>query len=189
MNLIWYNYHNMKYFLDTEFTRLPWEKGSNLISVGLVNENGEKYYAVLDNFEIEGFSDVVRDRIIPLLPNRIEWKKPELVKKEILEFIKDAPSQVWSIFPDEKWLIKIGVPQEKVNDVLEEFADYDLQLIKRLLGSDYKENWPQRGSNLNQIFAEIKEKGLLPENKNKHDALSDAVQAQETWIIYNNQTL
>lgn len=186
MIFIWYNYPNMNYFLDTEFTRLPWDKGSNLISVGLVKENGETYYACLDNFELEGFSDVVRDRIIPLLPNRLEWKKPEVIKNEILEFIEDKPSQFWSIFPDEKWLIKIGLPQEKVKSILDEFADYDLQLIKKLLGNDYPEDWPQRGSNLNQIFAEVKEKGLLPKNKNKHDALSDAIQAKETWIIYNN---
>jgi hypothetical protein len=173
----------MNYFLDTEFTRLPWEKGSNLISVGIVSEDGREYYACLDNFESEGFSDVVRDRIIPLLPDKSERKSPDIVKREILDFIKEKPAAFWSVFPDAEWLISLGVEKDKIQDILGTFGDYDLQLIQRLLGNDYPSDWPKRGSNLNSIIEEVSKKGPLPENKNQHNALSDAIQAKEIWLI------
>ena len=178
----------MNYFLDTEFTRLPWEKGSNLISVGIVSEDGRKYYACLNDFESKGYSDIAKKLIIPLLPEKSEWKSPEVVKKEILDFITETPSHFWSVFPDEAWLLSLGIPKEQTQDMLDKYSDYDLQLVKRLLGNDYPETWPQSGSNLNPVIEVVSAKGLLPENKNRHDALSDAEEAREIWLISKKQS-
>jgi hypothetical protein len=52
-------------FLDTEFTELT--QDAQLISLGLACENGDWFYAELDDYEPEAASDWVQANVIPLL--------------------------------------------------------------------------------------------------------------------------
>jgi hypothetical protein len=56
----------MKLYLDTEFTDLV--PGARLISIALVSETGEYFYAELtDTYKIEHCSDFVKAYVLPLL--------------------------------------------------------------------------------------------------------------------------
>jgi hypothetical protein len=56
----------MKLFLDTEFTDLI--PGNKLISIALVDENGEFFYAELtDTYELKDCSEFVKANILPIL--------------------------------------------------------------------------------------------------------------------------
>ena len=56
----------MKLFLDTEFTDLI--PGNKLISIALVSEDGEHFYAELtDTYELSDCSDFVKAHVLPYL--------------------------------------------------------------------------------------------------------------------------
>jgi hypothetical protein len=54
----------MKLFLDTEFTDFT---NPELISIGIVDENGREFYAERNDFPRELCSDFVRETVLPLL--------------------------------------------------------------------------------------------------------------------------
>jgi hypothetical protein len=61
----------MNIFLDTEFTDFA---DCDLISIGLVDENGREFYAELTDYRQEACSDFVKQVVIPLLnkqPNTV----------------------------------------------------------------------------------------------------------------------
>jgi len=61
----------MLIFLDTEFSNLSQPQ---LISIGLVSEDNQPFYAELNDFDISGCSDFVKAVVLPQL-----GKQPELV--------------------------------------------------------------------------------------------------------------
>jgi hypothetical protein len=64
----------MLIFLDTEFTNFP-ESECDLISIGLVDEDGRDFYAELIDYRDEACSGFVKEIVLPLLktyPNRLE---------------------------------------------------------------------------------------------------------------------
>jgi hypothetical protein len=54
----------MRLYLDTEFTDFT---NSELISIGIVDENGREFYAERNDFQRELCSDFVRETVLPLL--------------------------------------------------------------------------------------------------------------------------
>jgi 3' exoribonuclease, RNase T-like len=67
-------------FLDTEFTDFA---DTDLISIGLSDENGCEFYAELTDYRQEACNDFVRATVIPLLkqyPNRVEGTQWEVAR-------------------------------------------------------------------------------------------------------------
>ena len=72
----------MKIFLDTEFTDFP-ESECDLISIGLVDENGREFYAESTQYRPEACSDFFKQIVLPLLgkhPDRIVGNYFEIAK-------------------------------------------------------------------------------------------------------------
>ena len=67
----------MKIFIDTEFTDLV---DMDLISIGLVTEAGQEFYAERDDFDVGLCNDFVRSQVLPLLraPGASVYSKPGL---------------------------------------------------------------------------------------------------------------
>lgn len=102
-------------FFDTEFTQLE-EEGAKLISIGLVDESGDKrFYAELtDTWKIADCSKFVISNVLPLLeggPNQMTIANLRNSLKVWIEalgdearLVSDAPSWDWpmirAIFPD-----------------------------------------------------------------------------------------
>lgn len=89
----------MKYFLDTEFI----EDGRtiDLISIGIVAEDGREYYAINSEFNSSKASDWVKENVLAKLPPKNPifhntsprlyeeskaWKELRFIKWELLEF-------------------------------------------------------------------------------------------------------
>ena len=78
----------MKIFLDTEFTDFP-ESECDLISIGLVDENGRDFYAELTDYRQEACTDFVKEIVIPLLgqhKNTVKGNRYQ-VAKELAEWL------------------------------------------------------------------------------------------------------
>lgn len=79
----------MKLFLDTEFTDFP-ESECDLISIGLVAEDGREFYAELTDYRQEACSDFVKQVVLPLLgkhKDTIKGNKYQ-VAKHLVEWLE-----------------------------------------------------------------------------------------------------
>ncbi|WP_288831329.1 polyadenylate-specific 3'-exoribonuclease AS [uncultured Corynebacterium sp.] len=77
----------MRYFYDTEFI----EDGRTieLVSIGIVAEDGREYYAVSTDFDASRANQWVRKNVLDKLPNpRSElWRSRATIRREVLEFL------------------------------------------------------------------------------------------------------
>lgn len=163
----------MKYFLDTEF--IEDGKTIDLISIGIVAEDGREYYAQNLECNFSKASDWVVKNVIPhldrwvayneyrlmtnpfwtvaSLASHTPWRTKETISREIIEFVGEYP-EFWAYY-----------------------ADYDWVVVCQLFGTmmDLPKKWPMYCMDIKQL---AKHKGnpdlnTLP-NQLEHNALEDA---------------
>lgn len=116
----------MKYFLDTEFIE-SFHKPLfgkrrhyiDLISIGIVAEDGREYYAISTEFDPKDADPWVVQNVINKLPARnvsfydsprlrrdaLLWKSNKRIKNDILEFIKGDTPEFWAYYADYDWVL------------------------------------------------------------------------------------
>lgn len=88
----------MKYFYDTEFI----EDGATieLVSIGIVAEDGREYYAVSTDFDSARANRWVRENVLDKLPSPggPEWKPRTQIREEVLTFLTSADGipELWA---------------------------------------------------------------------------------------------
>ncbi len=88
----------MRYFYDTEFI----EDGLTveLVSIGIVAEDGREYYAVSTEFEPSRANAWVRENVLNKLPSPGDaaWKSRATIRQEVLDFITQSSGkpQMWA---------------------------------------------------------------------------------------------
>ena len=87
----------MKYFYDTEFI----EDGSTieLVSIGVVAEDGREYYAVSTEFDAAAANEWVRENVLDKLPpaHNPAWKPLEVIRDELFDFLTSRPEpELWA---------------------------------------------------------------------------------------------
>lgn len=88
----------MRYFYDTEFI----EDGETieLVSIGIVGEDGREYYAISSEFDPERANDWVRANVLNKLPPRTApvWKPLETIRDEVLAFLtaRHTQPELWA---------------------------------------------------------------------------------------------
>ena len=111
--------NKMKYFLDTEFIERP--NTIELISIGIVCEDGREYYAISSEYNYHNSSQWVKNNVI--LPSYIETvhgdnrnmygihnfhyhygKTIQSIDEDILEFVGDDP-EFWGYYCDYDWVV------------------------------------------------------------------------------------
>lgn len=116
-----------KVFIDSEFTSLT--QRAQLISLGLVAESGETFYAEFTDFEEGRASDFVRDHVIPLLNFR--EKDVQFIRKE---------KQHWELKGDREFVtrhLRAYLAQfEKIVCWLD-YGAYDWVLFCELFGGSF----------------------------------------------------
>ena len=142
----------MKYFIDTEFIEYP--HTIDLISIAIVSESGDEYYAVSSEFDESKASDWVKDNVLPTLDSGV-CKSKLIIKNDILEFIGNGKPEFWGYF-----------------------ADYDWVVFCWLFGTmmDLPKGWPMYCKDLKQVYDE---KGIMAIPQfliydERHNALEDA---------------
>lgn len=169
----------MKYFYDTEFI----ENGEtiDLISVGIVCDDGREYYAISNDFNPKNASEWVKENVLKKLPkNNINlsdhsisprvkqesllWKSRKQIKNDIKEFIQGDNIELWAYY-----------------------SSYDHVALCQLFGKmiDLPKHFPMFTMDIKQLCMS-KGNPRLPDQKDKHNALSDAKWNRECYESLNS---
>lgn len=144
----------MRFFLDTEFTTDDPAR-LELISIGIVGDDGSRYYAVSDEFDPATCSDFVNEHVLPLLEPRADpvWRSRAAIKDDLVAFLGDRGTEMWGYSPA-----------------------YDWFLVHELCGgwSKIPEVWPRHCWDLKQWAWQLGVTDLPEQTGRVHHALDDA---------------
>ncbi len=161
----------MKYFLDTEF--IEDGKTIDLISIGIVCEDGREYYAVNSECDLSKANDWVKENVITQLPKRAglssypsscAWKSKSEIKSDIIQLCtdyEDPDIEFWGYYSDYDWVVFCQLFGTMI-DLPKGFPMFCLDLQQEA----YK-----RGVKLDQV---------VPQS-NEHHALADARWNKEAY--------
>jgi hypothetical protein len=147
---------SLRYFYDCEFI----EDGVviDLVSIGVVCEDGREYYAVSTEFDPERAGPWVRKNVLPKLPSPSSrvWRSREQIRKDLYDFLVPRPSvtpELWA------WV-----------------GAYDHVALCQLWGSmvDLPNTLPRYTNELRQHWDAHGRPELPPIPQDAHDALADA---------------
>lgn len=148
----------MKYFLDSEF--IEDGKTIDLISIALVKENGDAYYAVFDSYDESKASDWVKQNVLCWINKETQVRKSrETIRGEILAFIGSDTPEFWGYY-----------------------ADYDWVALCQLFGKmiDLPKGWPMYCNDLKQALGDAIVEPQHPGTE--HNAVLDALWIRKTYI-------
>ncbi len=148
----------MKYWFDTEF--IEDGKTIDLISIGIVSEDGREFYAEAE-FNKSKASDWVRSNVFPNLYWN-PWPKVQ-IKNSILDFCHDR-AEFWAYY-----------------------ADYDWVVFCQLFGTmmALPENFPMYCRDIKQWCDMLGNPKLPKQGKGEHHALNDARWNKLAWEFLN----
>ncbi len=155
----------MKYFIDTEFSERGPKHPIELISIGIVCEDGREIYMMSRDFDAEACSDWVKNNVLNNLGlseadqssvkngNTLYGLQTHIIAREIREFVGDDKPEFWGYY-----------------------ADYDWVVFCQMFGTmmDLPKGWPMYCRDIKQ-FCDLLGNPKLPEQgKGEHNALADA---------------
>ncbi len=151
----------MRFFIDTEFI----EDGRtiDLISIGVVAEDGREFYAESGEVDLTRANPWVRDNVLPHLDGKglRRWR----IAKSLVEFVGDKP-EFWGYY-----------------------ADYDWVVVCQLFGTmmDLPEGWPMFCMDLKQLAMSLGDPRLPEQTTTEHNALQDARWNRDSydWLMSN----
>lgn len=149
----------MKIWFDTEF--IEDGKTIDLISIGMVREDGKTYYAQNLNCQLDRASDWVKANVLSQLNWSIEVSKLKSeIAREVIEFAGENP-EFWAYY-----------------------ADYDWVVLCQLYGDmmQLPSGWPMLCMDVKQ-YAVMLGNPQLPKQKKdeEHHALADAIWCKRAW--------
>ncbi len=167
----------MRYWLDTEF--IEDGKTIDLISIGIVAEDGREYYAVSTEFDPYTASDWVVDNVFPQLPDMwsgkplpSECKSRQQIKEDVEKFILGT---------EERPTINsyTGIKPE----IWAYYADYDWVAFCQLFGTmmDLPKGFPMYCRDIKQWCDDLGNPKLPEQGKGEHNALADARWNKVAW--------
>lgn len=161
----------MKYFFDTEFIENP---GTiKLISIGIVSEKGQEYYAVNSECDLTQASPWVQENVITKLPPREDpaWKTSNQIKADIVEFVDDKP-EFWGWYSSFDWVVFCWLFGRLV-DLPPHFPKHcrDIRQLSDGIGNPDLPNYLAIGS-----------------GENKHNALTDARWNKAAYEFFTNDS-
>ncbi|PPK64174.1 polyadenylate-specific 3'-exoribonuclease AS [Actinokineospora auranticolor] len=156
----------MRYFYDTEFI----EDGTtiDLVSIGVVGEDGREFYAVSTEFDPDKAGTWVRANVLDKLPSPADkaWCDRGEMRKRLLEFLTTPRSkdkiELWA------W-----------------FGAYDHVVLGQLWGAmpALPRQIPRFTRELRQRWEDVGKPTLPPPPQDAHDALADARHNLVRWKV------
>lgn len=147
----------MRYYMDTEFAEDG--KTIQLISIGIVREDGRELYLLSSDFDGK-CNDWVKQHVIPKLPPRTDprWVSKHEIGRQIIAFVGGDPyPEFWAYF-----------------------AAYDWVVFCQIFGTmaELPSGFPMYCNDLKQLAVSLglrdSVKTIVPQHKGEHDALEDA---------------
>lgn len=173
----------MNIFIDTEFTCLPGiGSSSELIAIGIYCEDDSSYYGCLSDFNQIEISEFVKEHVLPLLPEEQLRKPAKEIRKEVLSFLSDKKvTSVWATYPTLQQLEAMYPNASEVQSIYRDFADWDFKLLLKLL-KYIPDDFPSSCENIACLVDSL-EPDEVPENKEAHNALQDAIWNFKVWKV------
>lgn len=156
------------YWYDTEFIESGYGKPFQLISIGIINEEGKEYYAVCKDFNPEDADDWVKENVLSKLDIPKEGpKKIDQIRKDIIKFVGSDPKpEFWAYY-----------------------GSYDHVMLSLIFGRmiDLPENFPKFTMDLKQLAMSL-DNPELPEQleEGAHNALEDAKHNKKVYEFLIN---
>lgn len=152
----------MRYFYDCEFI----EDGTTieLVSIGVVAEDGREFYAVSTEFDPTRANDWVRRNVLDKLPPPADpaWRSRERIRADLLEFLETPGSRIelWA------WM-----------------SAYDHVVLCQLWGDmrALPRSLPRFTHELRQKWEDAGKPHLPAAPPDQHDALADARHNLQRW--------
>jgi hypothetical protein len=154
----------VRYFYDTEFI----EDGRtiDLVSIGVVAEDGREFYAVSTEFDASKAGPWVRANVLPKLPSPSDpaWRSRARLRADLLEFLTAGPGEVelwaWIAAYDHVALCQLWGAMPALPRALPRFT------------RELRQRWEDRGR-----------PALPPPTADAHDALADARLNLRRWQV------
>lgn len=93
----------MRYFIDTEFD--DWKPWPQLISIGIVADDGREYYAEFAEYDRESAKPWVAEHVLPHLGPMEAAKPLSQIRLEVTAFFRTRPNEVWAVLPHYDWVL------------------------------------------------------------------------------------
>jgi hypothetical protein len=154
----------VRFFYDTEFI----EDGTtiDLVSIGVVDENGHEFYAVSTEFNPDKAGAWVRDHVLDKLPSPADpaWCDRATMRSRLLRFLMRDRERI------ELWAW---------------FAAYDHVALAQLWGDmpALPRELPRFTRELRQRWEDVGKPALPPPPSDAHDALADARHNLARWRV------
>jgi hypothetical protein len=146
----------VRYFLDTEFIERPCT--IDLISLGIVREDGAEFYAESSEVDWSRASEWVVVNVLPHLDgDGISRRK---IAEGVLAFVGDDKPEFWGYY-----------------------SDYDWVAFCWLFGSmiDLPDGFPMFCRDVKQMAVDLGNPRLPEQSSTEHNALADACWTMEAW--------
>lgn len=141
----------MTYFIDTEFIESGPNKPIHLISIGIVSETGNEYYAVNSECPFEEANEWVAANVLPHI-NASHGIPLSKIREDLISFCGDTPV-FWGYY-----------------------ADYDWVVFCQIFGTmvDLPKGWPRYCRDIKQWCDSLGNPKLPLQLSTEHNALNDA---------------
>jgi hypothetical protein len=157
----------VRYFIDTEFIESGPHRPIELISIGIVAEDGREYYAESSEVVLLEANDWVKANVIPHLGPMEDRRSLSQIAKEIAYFVSYEGSnkpEFWGYY-----------------------ADYDWVVFCQIFGSmiNLPRGWPMYCRDIKQwadVLGDIK---IPKQESTEHHALNDARWNKQAWGYLN----
>lgn len=149
----------MRFWYDTEF--LEDGRTIELVSIGVVAEDGREYYAVSTEFDPAAAIPWVRENVLPQLPPQGDpaWRSKAQIRADLIDFLQEAP-ELWA------WI-----------------GPYDHIVLVQLWGDmlALPRHLPRYTREVKQLWASLGEPPLPKQPSADHHALADARHVKVKW--------
>jgi hypothetical protein len=138
-------------FIDTEWTAAPWSGGSELMWLGLADEEGHSWYGISSDVEI----DPSKNAFISGAFRLIDRDEPRMSRQHLAEAILDFCGDVnefWAWVPTLESFAEYSRLGNQASEVYRQCWDVDLQMLKALI-SPWPARWPNELNDLNRAAA------------------------------------
>ena len=159
----------MKFFLDTEFI----ERGSKfpvtLISIGVVSDNGDTFYAESSEWSVAHCSQWIIENVLPHLKNDSRIPVSEIGRR-----LKD-------------WVARVGGDSKP--EFWGYYADYDWVVTAQMFGTmmDLPKGWPMYCNDIKQLCGSLGNPKLPEQGKGEHNALADAFWNRKAYYFLDER--
>jgi hypothetical protein len=134
-------------YLDTEWTAPPWSEQSELMWIGLADEEGRSWYGISSEVEIDpSTNDFISGAFRLITPD-----EPRMSRQQLAAAVVDFCGHVdefWAWIPTvERFAEWFGLGDE-ASEVFDRCWNIDLQMLQALV-NPWPPGWPSRLHNLN----------------------------------------